>query len=257
MCLEPDHDLYNYYGMDIKLPEEVVFIHPWGLAVVIIFLAALILYIGLWSKIPEELYRLLALQHVGFGCLQVTCLALYNLKFRVAFFNDILEDAYSSLDLVVTFTTACLSWIVFLRVFLFRNGEELYSLKQMTIFSSLSIAVIETYEWLMSLVEVSSSLLPALRLTSVLLIMSVPVVVFVLLLKSFITTSSEVPKFQAVFFMAYLLMFIGSDVLLLRFNLHCDSSYMLLWSIFLYLRLLVEIALYIVFDRYLSHFFLN
>lgn len=248
---------YNYYGSDLTLPDDVAFMFPWSFTLVVIFLSGLIVYIGICSKIPEELYRRLALQHLASGFIQVTCLTIYNLKFNMEFVNEMLDDAYGSLDLVITFTTACLAWVVFLRVFLFRNGEELYSLKQLTIFSTMSIAIIEAYEWLMSLVETSSSLLPALRLTSVLMIMSLPVVVFMLLVKSLLSSSSDVPKFQALFFMAYLLMFIASDVLLLRFNLHSETSFMLLWSIFLYLRLVFEIVLYILFDRYLSHFFLN
>lgn len=249
-------DLYNYYGMNITQPDSVAFINPWSLAMVTFLLVILVFYLNISSKLPEELYRCLALEHLASGCLQVTCLTFYNLNFDIELLSDALEEAYSSMDLVITLTTACLSWIIFLRVFLFRNGEKLYSLKQLTIFSTLSMGVIEAYEWLISLVA-SDPLFPALRLTSVLLIMSVPVVVFMLLLKSLLTPSSEVPKFQALFFMAYLLMFISSDMLLLRFNLHSVSSCSLLSSIFLYLRLGVETVLYIVFDRYMSHFFLN
>lgn len=250
-------NLYSYHGLNITLPSDVVFVHPWCLLAVTILLLALAIYMSIWSKIPEELYRCLAIQHIMVSYLHVTCLTFYNKNWilDLDILDTFFEETYSQLDLIITFTTASLSWIVFLRMFLFRNGEELYTLKEITIFSTLSIAVIEAYQQMMELIESPQIVIDGLRLTCVLLIMSVPFVVILLLLRSLFSSTSEVPKCQALFFMAYLLLFLLSDGFLLRFNLYKKNSFVLLWSVLLYVRLVVEIVFYVVFDRYLTSFF--
>uniref|UniRef100_A0A2H1WTQ0 SFRICE_023255 n=1 Tax=Spodoptera frugiperda TaxID=7108 RepID=A0A2H1WTQ0_SPOFR len=150
-----DTNLYSYHGLNITLPSDVVFVHPWCLLAVTILLLALAIYMSIWSKIPEELYRCLAIQHIMVSYLHVTCLTFYNKNWTLDLdlLDTFLDETYSQLDLIIVFTTASLSWIVFLRMFLFRNGEELYTLKEITIFSTLSIAVIEAYQQMMELIE--------------------------------------------------------------------------------------------------------
>ncbi|KAF9812951.1 hypothetical protein SFRURICE_016021 [Spodoptera frugiperda] len=171
-----DTNLYSYHGLNITLPSDVVFVHPWCLLAVTILLLALAIYMSIWSKIPEELYRCLAIQHIMVSYLHVTCLTFYNKNWTLDLdlLDTFLDETYSQLDLIIVFTTASLSWIVFLRMFLFRNGEELYTLKEITIFSTLSIAVIEAYQQMMELIESPQIVIDGLRLTCVLLIMSVP-----------------------------------------------------------------------------------
>lgn len=248
-----EFDGFNY-GQNITLPAEVAMVYFWSFPVLTVFTTSLLLYITLCSKLPEDLYRCLALQHLLSSYLHIACITIYNLNFPIPYLDDILEEPYSCMDLVITFTTACLSWIIFLRVFMFRNGEKLYNMKELTIFSSLSLAIIEGYEYLISFIDLEFNMVSALRMTSVLLLMALPIAVFFLLMKSLFSSTTEVPKFQAVFFMTYLLFFITSDILLFRFNLYSVSIWTRLWSILLSLRLVIEILWYIICDRYLSNF---
>lgn len=239
-------DKYDYIGRNIITSSQIAIQGGFCILILTVFIALMILYITIWSRTPKGVYKSLALEHIFTGYVHIACITLYTFNLPVSC-TTMIENVFVNLDIIITLTTACLSWIIFLRLFLFTNGESLYNMKEVTLFSTLSLFCIQFYECVMDFVDVDWNLMSALRLTSVLLIMSVPVTVFLLLLKSLLTPSADVPKSQALFFMSYLLFFISSDLILLGFNLYSKNSG-IIWSVLLYVRLGVEMVWYIICD---------
>lgn len=245
--LENYTENYVYVGRNITASSQIAIRSPTYVLILTVFIAVLILYISIWSRTPKGIYKSLALEHIFTGYLHIVTITLYNFNLPI-YCMVMIEDVFMNLDVVITLTTACLSWIIFLRLFLFRNGESLYNMKEITLFSTLSLIFIQFYEFIMDIPD-ELNLTSALRLTSVLLIMAVPVTVFLLLFKSLLTPSCGVPKSQALFFMLYQLFFILSDLTLLMFNLDSEQS-TYPWSALLYVRLVVEMVWYIFCDCY-------
>lgn len=230
-------------------------IFEWGSIVVTVPMIALLLYLATRSAFPKDVFKYLAMQHLLVGYVHVLCLTFYvSIDSDVEIFSSLLEEIASLIDLVSVLTTSCIAWIIFLRLFLFRDGEELYDIKGVTLFATLFLPIIQGYESLVNMLNSDDFLISTLRLTSILLIMCVSFSALCVTVICFLSNFMSLPKSRALFSIGHLLLFISSDIILLRFNFESQSELLWLWDVLLYSRLVLEIIWYCIYDCFLKEY---
>ncbi|KAG6439260.1 hypothetical protein O3G_MSEX000624 [Manduca sexta] len=238
----------SYIGNDITKRDEDIITIFFRLAPVGIIFLFFLIYVYRNREGLKELKNYIAIQHLLSGLLRESCVIYYDLDLGCGE-KEVTEATYSCLDLVICLSTLSLSGVVFLKLFFFPNGESLYNKKDISIFSTVSVTILELSEQVFALFDYNDRNLPgALRFTSILFIMSVPVVICLLIFSTLFFKSSEIPKQEAVFYAVHLFVFISSDLLLVASNLEMKNygNVMEYFQILMYVRLVVEMVWYVI-----------
>lgn len=245
-----DYDMY--YQVDkMNITETEFEIFPPCTAALTVLIVSFLIYILVCSALPKDVFKYLAMQHLLTGYLHVLCVTLYHYFLPLSIYSTIILFIATSLDLVLTYTTSCIAWIVFLRLYLFKDGEDLYTITGVTVFSSIFLCIIKGYEMLMNAFDDDSFLVPTLRLTSILLIMCISFSVLCITLLCVLSTLVNISVPQSIFAIFHISLLLLSDITLLRFNFDSGSNLDMLWSSLLFIRLVVEVIWYFVHDQFL------
>lgn len=160
--------------------------------------------------------------------------------------------------LVTPVWTLCLSVLMFLKIYLFKSEEDLYTKKGVTLFVSTSGAIIQAYEdFFYAIFGYSSSMKAALKLTSILLIISPSFVICGIIIKSLLTKSKVVTLQQGLYFVLNISLLTISDLIMVLYEFGPrGDSFEVTIAIVLSIRLIVEV-MWITFLRSFSIFIMN
>lgn len=241
----------RYIASQIRRPEDFYDL-TWSCILLSIFILIFLIFIYKHLNKALNPKNYLVLQHIFVCYLHIVCIVIYNLGLSpdICYLINVL---YYFLDLVIPFHTLCLSNIMFLNIFFFRNNEQLYSKKEILLFSNITLMVMEFLELALSTAFNIMSVIDAkavMRLTSVLLVMSIPLGILVLLTSALLMKSSDIPKSQCLLFLIHISIFVLSDFILLFYNITIKNIFIIIHPVLLCLRIAIEMIWYIVYNKY-------
>lgn len=201
------------------------------------------------SKQPVNLYSHLQKQHIISSVYQLIASTAYYLLRQsegITTITTILYQAMTYFNLLIPIWTTCIALKMFSDLYIF-NGAEVYTTKEVTKFAHGSVIVIEAYEELLLyyyyLVTCFHEfiLIPAIRSTSVLLVMSAAIVIFIFIFVHLIKSSRSDFK-MALFFFIHLFILLSCDSVLVMFKVHSSkpSGSFYIDAILLSTRLVLE-----------------
>lgn len=218
----------------------------------------------------EGVYRYMCKQHLVTSVQHLIALnALFQLYPDEAGSSTvILYHLTSYLSSLVPFWTACISLKMFADLYIVSAGSNGYSKSDVMKFARISILLISMYEEAMltmfplfaSPCDLMESLLvPAIRMTCILIVTSIPVAVLCSFLYHCIRRSDNINLKLAVMFLMHLFTFVTSDIILIVFKVVCPkmSEDMELCSILLCARIAFEflswMVIYVINKTYLHN----
>lgn len=198
------------------------------------------------ASIKNKLYCYFNFQHTFSSVLHLI-LITYLYK-TILEYRDITEEKYGSLQIIafqvtaylsvlIPLWTACISLKMFADLLIFENGANMYSIREVSKFAYTSALIVQFYEEIIILclciynldeefagsrsnpysTEVPEMSIPAVRLTSILLILSVPISMLFIILLNLIRRNDE-SRFMSVIYFVQLLILISADVNLVVFK---------------------------------------
>lgn len=233
--------------------DEIEIIY-WG-TLVLLFLGLifLIYYIKCISR-PMRILNYLAINHLSSSYLHIVCIAVYNLfeddEDVTSVADTIIYSTYSTLDLLITFSTASLSLCSIIRIFI-PELAELYTKRDMAYVSAFCLTVMELYEFLFGFIykdfDDNVVLQSSLRITTVTLIMSATFFILVcLIITAFF--NSAIRSSLCSIFIVHISVYLVSDVLFILYSFYTKSYLGAVFSIILLSRLVVEMAWFIIYN---------
>ncbi|OWR49791.1 COMM domain containing 4 [Danaus plexippus plexippus] len=183
----------------------------------------------------EGVYRYMCKQHLVTSVQHLIALnALFQLYPDEAGSSTvILYHLTGYLSSLVPFWTACISLKMFADLYIVSAGSNGYSKSDVMKFARISILLISMYEEAMltmfplfaSPCDLMESLLvPAIRMTCILIVTSIPVAVLCSFLYHCIRRSDNINLKLAVMFLMHLFTFVTSDIILIVFKVVCPKK---------------------------------
>lgn len=221
----------------------------------------LVIIIGLviqcFSKKTKNLNRFIHKQHIYCGVIHLSLLNLYYIVSEC--YTWLLYEQITFFSLMTPVWTACIAWKMFLNIFLFVNGEDMYTKKGILKFVTISIGIIIMYEELIIVLfnlmycfvpDVDHVVVPAVRMTSILIIMALTWEIFLVTL-FYSLIPSKVNRKLSFSYILHLFLLQVSDSILAGFRIdvwkqQADGYRSNLSTILLCVRLNLEILWFLV-----------
>lgn len=255
-----DSGIFMYHFIEPKVLGNLSNVHnttelrviEWGLSVLFLCAIMFLIYYVKYIPSPMRIINFQAMTHIFYMYLHLIFIVLYNTIPILQ--SEVIFDIYSTTDLLLILSGACLTLNSVLRVYI-PESAEFYFKKDMISLSTFFLGIIESFEYIFCWLYDdflkqfygydSKILQSSLRLTSISLLLSTTIFILACLLVT-IFLRTRIRRSLCLFFIIHLSVTFWSDMMFILYNFYTQTKWGSLFAVILITRPVVEMVLFIV-----------